>query len=467
MSGTEPTIGEHAIVIGASVGGLLAARALTEAYDRVTIIERDQLPATAQSRKGVSQGRHAHVLLPSGQRVLEELFVGLADEVVADGGVRFRTSAFRPVFGGHAFCRADVGTALSVSRPFLEAHIRRRVVALDNVTIIERCEVVGPTTDGSRVTGVRARRRQAGSAEEAVDAELVVDASGRGGRALTWLDGLGYERPPEDELRVGVRYATRHLRLREGALGDDRAVGVGAVPGRPTGMYAAAQEHGWWICTLFGYEAHPPSTEPGQFNRFLGSLAPADVAAAVEAAEPLTDVVTHAFPSNLWRRYDKLRRFPAGLLVFGDAICSFNPIYGQGMSVAALEAIVLRRELARAQQRGQGGVDWRRFFRGVRRPISDAWDLATGADLALPEVPGRRPLKVKLLGYYVDRVQRAAHVDPAVAAAFLRVTALLDRPPALLRPSIMVRAIRHGGSRTAAPEPSTLTHPAPISDPRV
>ncbi len=451
------TMGEHAVVIGASMAGLLAARVLSDAYERVTVVERDELAEGPESRKGVPQGRHGHGLHPMGRRVLDELFPGFVHEVVDEGAPIFRSTTIRGVFGGHALRRADMGEPyLSTSRPFLEGHVRRRVAAIDTISIVDACDVVGPMVSaaGDRITGVRALRRRDGSSEEAIDADLVVDSTGRAGRALRWLDDLGFDRPPEDELHVGVAYATRHVRLPEGALGDDRVVVIGPQPGRMTGMYLAAQEHGWWILTVFGYAGHEPPRDAAGFSEFVAAAAPPDLAPVLERAEPLTDVFTHKLPSNLRRRYEDLRWFPQSFLVFGDAICSFNPIYGQGMTVAALQAVALQRELRR------GRIDARRFFRSAARPVGDAWDLATGSDLSLPEVEGPRPAKVRFLNAYVDRVLRLAERDEQAARAFLRVIGMLDRPPALMRPGVAARVAWDavtGRARSRDPERSAPT----------
>jgi 2-polyprenyl-6-methoxyphenol hydroxylase-like FAD-dependent oxidoreductase len=456
-------IGNRALVLGASMAGLLAARVLADAYERVTVVERDPLPTTAENRRGVPQGRHAHVMLAGGAKILDELFPGLLHDLVAGGAVVTQDLAelrFAP--GGHPLGLDGVtaeATIYQASRPYLEGHVRARVLALPTVEIVDRREVISPVINAARqrVTGVRILRRPAGAAEETMDADLVLDATGRGGRTAAWLATIGYDQPPQEQLTVHLKYATRHLRLRPGALGDVKYVAIGAVPGRPTGFVLFAQEEDRWILTAFGYEGHHPPTDPEGFLSFVETVGPPDVFAAIRDAEPLDEIVFHRFPANLRRRYERLRRFPAGLLVFGDAICSTNPAYGLGMSVAALQAAALQHALA------GGDRDLaRRFFRAAAKPLDIAWQMTTGSDLMLPQVQGRRPLPVRVINAYLNRVLTVAEHDAAVAQQFLRVATLQDPFTRLFRASTARRVLLGTLRRRAVPAIDPMPRVGPL-----
>jgi 2-polyprenyl-6-methoxyphenol hydroxylase-like FAD-dependent oxidoreductase len=450
-------IGEHAVVIGAGFGGLLAARALADRFEHVTVVDRDELPAADAPRRAVPQGRHCHILLPSGQLCLEQLLPGILAELVADGASRCRAMReLRCVAGGHDLARGDTGRqTVLASRPFLEGHVRRRLAEVPNVALQDRCDAVGLLADQrrDRIAGVRLLRRAAGSATEELHADLVVPATGRGARLPAWLEELGYPRPAEQRLDVDVAYATAPLRIPDGALGADKMVLVFARPELPRGLFLFAEENDRWRLSAYGYGGNHPPTDPDGFVDFAASVAPPDLAAAIRAAELLEPVAAHRFPADLRRRYDRLRRFPAGLLPFGDAICAFNPTYGQGMSVAAREALALRDCLA-AGPDGLAG----RFLQAAARTIDDAWMLATDTDLGQPTVAGRRSVRVRLVNAYLRRLHAAAERDPTLAVAFISVVAMIDRPQRLLHPSVVARVIA-GGLRADAHGRRAANHP--------
>ena len=456
-------LGSHAVVIGASMGGLLAARALSGPYERVTVLDRDpELPTDAQPRKGVPQGKHAHAILPGGAQQMDAMFPGLLDELEAGGAPVIRDWSLAYMrLGGHDFSRDPYTVDPPVyycTRPFLEGRVRARVRALPGVGVQAGTEVTDllASADGSRITGVRIN---AGGVESTLDADLVLDASGRSGRSPVWLEQLGYGTVPEESIAVEVRYATRYVRLPREAIGVD-AVFIGACAELPRAvalMRMEGTDH--WVYTLGGYgKAHHPPTDDAGFDEFAASTMPAFAIEAVRAhAERLTPIVGHNFPTMLRRHYEKMKRFPAGLLVFGDAFCSFNPLYGQGMTTAAMQAQALRACLL--DDRGTDGLA-RRFFKAAVKPVDVAWQMAGGADLTIPTVPGKRTPQVKALNAYSDKILAAAEHDISVGNTFWRVAGFLEPPTRLFAPDMLRAAF---GKKSAPVPTSEASSPAELA----
>jgi 2-polyprenyl-6-methoxyphenol hydroxylase-like FAD-dependent oxidoreductase len=438
------SVGDHAVIVGASMAGLLAAAAVAPHFTRVTVLEREQLPPAGQGRRGVPQGRHVHAFLPGGLGALDHLLPGLPDQMFEAGAIRCESMRqIRQVISGHEMSRDAVGPDnLLASRPFIEGQVRRRVLRLPNVTLHDAVAVHGllPRRHGDGVAGVRI---SSDDGDHAVPADLVVVATGRAAQLPAWLEDLGVTAPEEDELVVDLMYASRHVALPPGALGDDLLVLVTPMPELPRGLGLFAQEDGTWLLTAVGWgKVHRPPTTDDEYLDFIASFAPADVVHALRESTPLDQIVTHAFPASRRRRYDRLSHFPEGLLVIGDAISSFNPAYGQGMSVAALEA----QALSGCLERGTDQLT-KRYFRAIRGPVGVAWDLAVGSDLALPDVAGPRPLSVRLSNAWVDRLLAVAEHDTHVAERFGAVADLLAPPATLFAPGIVWRVLAGGRRR--------------------
>ena len=428
-----------AVVVGASMSGLLAARALSAYFDRVTIVERDQLSGRGDLRKGVPQAAHAHGLLASGYRVMDDYFPGLMDDLVAQGAPRGDvTGDFLWFQYGRWKLRKAFGLrGITVSRACLETAIRHRVQALPNVEFLDATAAVKPVFDDRvrRVTGLGVRRRDAAS-ESTIDADLVIDASGRGSQSAKWLGDWGFDQPVTVNVKVDVGYATREFARKPGEFFS--SVG-GIVSGTPTGTrYAAvlAAEGDRWVITLAGMLGdYPPADEKGWLD-FAASLPVTAVHDLVTSAEPLTDIATYRFPANQRRLYERMASFPAGYVVIGDAVCSFNPIYGQGMSVAALEAKALDDTLS-------AGLDAvaRRFYARVQKIVDVPWSIATGEDLRFPQVEGKRPPGFHIVNRYLERVHAVASKDDVVCRRFFDVLNMLAPPTSLMTPAIAWRVL--------------------------
>ena len=432
--------GHHAIVIGASISGLLAARILSAHFDRVTLFDRDTLPGSVADRKGVPQGRHGHGLLASGFQGLKRLCPTLERELLEAGAVSGDVIGdVRWFQHGHykARFRSGVG-GLLLSRPLLEGTVRRQVMRLPNVTITAGTHVLGLVARDGRVDGVRVQR--GGADVESVIADVVVDASGRASRSPEWLEEMGYERPAVEEVRVDLGYTTRTFRRRPSDLDGDSGAVLAPKPPREMRVgFMLAMEGERWIVSVGGWLGHHAPTDPRGYLEFARTLARPDIYEVIKDAEPLTDAVKYVFPSNLRRRYDRLTKFPARYLVMGDALSSFNPLYGQGMSVATLEALALEECLHAAPS-----VEhlWRPFFKAAGRIIETPWTMAVGGDFAFEGVTGARPMGTGLVNWYLDRVHRAASTDRRVCRAFFDVANLLQPPATLFQPAMVARVAR-------------------------
>jgi 2-polyprenyl-6-methoxyphenol hydroxylase-like FAD-dependent oxidoreductase len=334
---------------------------------------------------------------------------------------------------------------LLVSRPMLEDGVRRRVRQLPNVRLREECNALEPVFDSAagRVTGVRCEAAGGSAGAETLSADLVIDAGGRGSHTSAWLEAHGYGKPREESVQVGIGYMTRLYRRRPEHLAGKNAAILAACPPDWRMGVILAQEEDRWIVTLGGYLGdHAPADDSG-FIEFARSLQKPEIFDVIKDAEPLSSPTPYQFTANLRRHYEELSRFPEGFLVFGDALCSFNPIYGQGMTVACSEALALRECLAAGPQ----GLA-RRFFKAARRLIDIPWQIAVGSDLHNPAVQGKRTAQVRFINWYLAKLYRAAQRDAVLATRFLEVANLTKQPPALLEPRIALRVWK--GNRAAA-----------------
>lgn len=441
---------DHAVVLGASMAGLAAAATLAPRFARVTIVDRDVLPE-AEARNGVPQGRHAHLLLPSGLQGLAELFPGILDDLQGRGAHIIGTPEIRFNLGGGRLALQDTDMSISAAtRPLIEGVVRQRVQALPGVRVISGRAAGGLVTspDRTRVTGVRLRPEKGSDTDEVLEASVVVDATGRSSRSPEWLSNIGYEAPEEERIRVGVHYTTRLFRRRPEDMGGCRLLNAGIPADGRQGGLALAVEGDRWLVTLVGFLGERPPTDLDGFVDYARQLWTGDLHEVVDGAEPIGEAATGAFPAYLRRRYDRLRRFPAGYVVLGDALCSLSPLYGQGMSVAIREAQALG-EVLDGHGRHRLGP---RFFRRTRPLIDVAWKLATGSDLVHPEVEGQRSIGWRVINAYVTRGLSAAHHDPLVARAFLEVNALVAPPQHMMRPRVALRVLT--GGRSPAPSPA-------------
>jgi 2-polyprenyl-6-methoxyphenol hydroxylase-like FAD-dependent oxidoreductase len=440
--GQDAMSGKHVSIIGASMMGLISARVLSDHFDHVTIFDRDTLPDACHQRKGVPQGGHGHGLLASGFHALQRLFPHLEQHLLEAGAVPGDIIGDVRWFQ-HGYYKAKFHSELGgilLSRPLLETTIREHVRQLSNVTIVSNTHVLGLVTDPDRrrVTGLRIQ--QAGRQMEIRQGELVVDASGRASRSPEWLAELGYSRPATEEVEIGLGYTTRTFRRRPGDLNGDIGVILAPKPPKQTRVgFMLAMEDRRWIVSIGGWLGDHAPTDPKGFLDFARSLSKPDIYDVIKDAEPLTDAITYAFPSNLRRRYERLDRFPGHYLVMSDALCSFNPIYGQGMSVAALEGLALAECIGRRPSLDEL---WRPFIQNASRIIDTPWTIAAGSDFAFRGVTGPKPAGTALVNWYLNRVHRAASHDRVVCRAFFDVANMLAPATTLFAPRLVGRVTK-------------------------
>ncbi len=434
----SPSRRHHAVVIGSGLAGLCAARVLADHFERVTVLERDRPSDDETPRKGAPQGGQAHALLKRGERILERLFPGFVDEIEDRGAHLFDFgSGVRWLHHGVWKARFDSRFPVHVqTRPLVEGRVRARLQANPRLGFRYGCTVEGLETEGHRITGVAIR--EARGARSVIAADLVVDASGRGSRLPAWLEAMGLAAPREDRFDVDLCYATRMYEAPEDMPADWRALLIyGQPPYQTRTGFLFPVEGGRWLVTLVGYLGdHPPADAAG-FDRFAASLPSDELSRAIAGARPLGPVRRYRFTHAAQRRYDRLRRLPEGLLALGDAVCSFDPVFGQGMTMAARNAELLDHHLRRGRLRP------RRWFRALRRMNAVPWVLAATEGLRFPQLAGCRPPGLGLLQAYCRRVFRLCGHDTAVYRRFLRVLQMVAGPWILFHPRVVWAVLRH------------------------
>ena len=437
-------------MIGASLAGLVAARVLRDSFDEVLIVERDQIPQGPEPRSGVPQSRHIHVLLVRGAQILEELFPGFRDELIAGGAptVDWPSEILWLAPSGWVQRTGAPYELISASRDVLDWTVRKRVLGRDGVRLVDGSDVTGLLAAGrsARVTGVSIRSRPDGTATD-LEADLVVDASGRNSHAPAWLMSLGYAQVQESVVNAFLGYSSRVYTPPAGFEADWKAIVLTSRP--PDSKRAGVLfplNGGLWHVTLVGTgHDYPPTDEPG-FVEFARTLRSPVLHDALVDAKPVTSISGYRRTENQLRHFERMASFPDGFVVLGDAASAFNPVYGQGMSVAGLSALVLQQWLR------QGGTS-ATFQKRLAGAVATPWLLATSEDFRFPTTKGGRPgISMRLMHRYIDRVIAVGTVDDVVLDTFIGVVHLVQPPSALFRPSILARVLR-GPRREALPTP--------------
>lgn len=433
----------HAVVAGASMAGLLAARALADHFEQVTLVEKDVVGREPTPRKGVPQGRHVHLLLAGGLLVLDRLFPRLGQELIDSGAVVIeggRNIAWNHC--GHWRVSDDAELVmLSMTRPLLESAVAKRLCSCTNIQLREATRVVGLVGNPSNgISGVYVAPTNESKQREQIIADLIIDGTGRGSATPTWLEELGFERPTTEEIPARVTYATATFRRPEG-WSNWRALVIGGAPARRGGSMLPV-ERDRWLVSLAGYfDEHMPKDHP-EFFAFARSLPVPDLYNAVMPQQPVSEVVRHGFPGSRRQRYDRLKRVPERLIVLGDALCCFNPVYGQGITVSALEAEQLGAAMTAEKALGDLGRGFSaRWFARTRSIVDSAWEGICIEDARFPELSSGRTLHLKASQWYVSRLHRASYRDPRVTDQFYRVLSFIDPPSSLFNPRVALSAL--------------------------
>lgn len=431
------TDSNRAVVVGGSIAGLCAARVLADAFRDVVIIERDPLPDDPIARDGAPQTSHPHAMLEAGRATLEDFFPGFSEQVLAEGGLMIDGSTEMQQYNQGGFV-ADSQARMPTycaSRPLFESVVRQQVRDREYIDLRGDHQFLGYLTDeeDSAVTGVRFR--DSAGEEQTLSTDVVVDATGRTSRTPTWLADNGFEKPSTDEVTIDVTYSTVRI---ERPPEDRQMLMVTPDAPRTRGGGMIPVEGNRWEVIIQGVHGDTPPTDRDELIEYAESLPVPDIADLLRSQTWLSErAEQYPYPASIRRRYEDLDEFPDGLVVTGDAIASFNPIYGQGMSVAALDALSLHHALADGNLQNLGP----RFFERARDVIDNVWKLVVGGDFQFPQTTGPKPDGTAVANWYIDRLVRRSHDDPVLGEAFNRVTRLEKPPTSLMRPRIAWRVL--------------------------
>ncbi|GAC1307075.1 MAG: FAD-binding monooxygenase [Mucilaginibacter sp.] len=433
----------NAIVLGGSFAGLMTAKALSTYYAQVTIIEKDTVHRYPESRKGQPHTKHLHGLLPCALNILNNYFPGLSEEINNNGGVvnDFGTSMSWFTHGGYKKNVFLDIQGVSLSRPLLEHLVRERVLSLPNVTLLDNTTAKAflISDDRQKVTGVNIEDKQDKQFIE-FGADLIVDCMGRGSRTPQWLKEIGYAEVPKEEVKINVTYTTR---LYKRDPGDARGrLWIACTPQAPKEQRNGAVfpiEGNKWIVSVGGWHGEMAPTGEKDFLEFLKTLPNPNIYDIASTCEPLSDIIQYKYPLSVRRNYEKMRRFPSGFLVLGDAVSSFNPVYGQGISSVCLQAVELDKMISENVNEHKLA---KTYFKRTLKIKNKLGQMSTGEDFRFPQTTGTKPFGIDLINKYVSLVHKATIRDEVVCKTFLKVMGLIDSPAKLLHPQIIWRILR-------------------------
>lgn len=442
----------RALVIGGSIAGLLTARVLSDHFDQITIIERDSLPDEADYRKGVPQAHHLHALLIRGQRIMNKMFPGFDDDLLQAGGIKARwglDGAFYTTGGYTPYFDAKM-KSITISRRSVEWVVRQRVAQIDNINFMTQTDVKDLcfSDDGKRVIGVHVQSR-VDRERDVLLGDLVVDASGRRSKAPNWLEAQGFDAPEKTIITAHTGYATRWYQLPENHDIDNMIILV--QPNPPIGCYRGGgylfAENNQVVVTLIGANHDYPPTDEQGYMEFMRSLPAPDLYELVQQCEPISPIHGYRKLENQWRHYEKLTHHPENFIAIGDATVAFNPIYGQGMSSAAIQAEALNKVLHKYNPHHLHGMP-QQFYKQLPRVLKSAWMISTYEDMRYPAFEGaEKDLQTRIGNRYFDLYAQAMPHDEVLSKGFFEVMNMLRSSTSLMQPKFALRVLWHNFRR--------------------
>ncbi|MFE2285327.1 FAD-dependent oxidoreductase [Streptomyces sp. NPDC059443] len=452
---TDPEGGDHAVVLGAGMAGLLAARVLARRFPRVTLIERDELPQEGpEFRPGIPQSRHAHILWSRGLYLMEKMLPGLTGKLVEAGASLLETPRDFLWLSPADWFQSVPGTKVLVAgRDLLDRTVREEVLRDGRIRILAGTAATGLVAgpDGRSVAGVRLRDAAP------LAARLVVDATGRTSKTTAWLAELGHPAPEVTRYDPHLGYSSRYFERPADPARRWHGMYVQSRPDLPRGGVLVPQDGDRWLVTLIGNGEHAPPVKDEEFFAFARSLRSPALYDAIRDATPLSSPTAFRSTANEWRHYERLERWPAGLVVLGDAACRFNPVYGHGMTVAALAAEALAKEIRTLDPERIAAAS-RRIQRSTTAAAAVPWQIATSEDMRYAVTEGPPPDRAtRFLQNYMSRVMVGANTDPVISGRFFGVLSLTDSPNTLLSPATVIRVLSKWRLPTA---PDTADYPA-------
>jgi 2-polyprenyl-6-methoxyphenol hydroxylase-like FAD-dependent oxidoreductase len=434
-------LGEHAIVVGAGLGGVSAARVLSDYFDEVMILDRDELTVDTIARPGVPQAKHPHLLLGGGLKALENLFPGFGNELM-EAGAEPIDPGFDSLyeFPGRDVCpKVKLNwSTYSMTRPLIEHILRRQVERLGNIKVRGGCRVLNIVGESNVHAATGIQCQMVDGSRETLKSDLIVDASGNGSLTLEFLKSTGRRPPVETNLGVNIRYASALFERSPILNGYKTVSSLPSERGQTRGGLIVPAENSTNQVVLSGRGKDIPPTDGDEFLSYARQLSTLTIYNAIKNAKRLTDITPFSFPESRWRHFAQIPDFPRGVLPIGDAICRFNPVYGQGMTVASQEANLLS-DLLQTLDGHSLATLAPTFLSKAETLIADPWAMSAIPDLIYPQTIGERPPDFEDRLNFQSALDRLAVRDVNIYKLLVEIRHLLKPLTLLDDPSLVMR----------------------------